>query len=953
MAETKKQAWTRLAREFLLPVTLWLAFVLLPYLLYAGAWMTASQGVVFSRGLRLVSSSVSKQAAPGHTAKVSLTFRPSGPMQGNWWVFLHVETPPGERTNCRVVADRPPDLAAPLWGREAFVHDIAVELPSDCRRGQLQVLAGLYERDTSERLPVRSPRSLDNRVKVGTLQVVAAGATDSVTTLGQRDLASAEYRSLASPWQLWLAALGAGIGLAVALGRRWGLRATRVGEGRPGRWLGRAGLAGMVVLFVLGVLVVLEVVKDDAYISFRYAHNLVTGQGLVFNPGERLEGYTNFLWTLLLAPFEAMGWDLFQVCEWLGPALILVLLWKVVRTTGELTGERKDLSHLWGAFWMASSCSLVLWSKSGLEQPLAALLPFLGAWLLRGADWAEQPGAWRRATMAGVVLGLGCMTRPEIHLIAFLLGLPLLIDAVRSRRRVRALLGYLAGVLVLVTPWHWFRWAYYGSLLPNTFYVKTGAEELAWRAGLSTLREMFAFNGLGVLVVLAPLAFIDRRHRRDKLVMAAVAVAFLGYIVRVGVDEMVWYRLYLPALPFLVVLAASGLRNLGDAAAALARAPARLVTLAGWGLVLAAAAANFVVLIGHYEGINGHGDLSGMYHPDLGKFVTRHERPGGLVAFQDMGSTPYHAPDLAFLDFIGLVDRTVARARHAHGLHAFVDTGGSPERVAFDREMRDYFYSRSPRWAILTVYVPEPLADGVAAQFARNPGVEALRDYYAGNPYQFGLWNDGRFQREYVHVRTWPRSSTYYLSLFRRRDLWEQVPREVVLDAPPARLAGQQAKLTGGLELLGSETDGEALQRHEIFVTTWWRAPGPMAPDLSFRVQIEHSGYQTTTDHLPGDWMYPADRWRPGDVVEDRVLIQLPVDMEPGEYQVYLDVYRRSTAERLPVLEGRADGAGRIDLGRLHVKRLLPLVHQLIPPTSVGQQRRHPDRVPQPAAGSR
>ena len=41
--------------------------------------------------------------------------------------------------------------------------------------------------------------------------------------------------------------------------------------------------------------------NDDAFISFRYARNLLEGQGLAFNPGERVEGYTNFLWVLELA----------------------------------------------------------------------------------------------------------------------------------------------------------------------------------------------------------------------------------------------------------------------------------------------------------------------------------------------------------------------------------------------------------------------------------------------------------------------------------------------------------------------------------------------------------------------------------------------------------------------------------------------------------------------------
>src|SRR3989442_2788870 len=46
---------------------------------------------------------------------------------------------------------------------------------------------------------------------------------------------------------------------------------------------------------------------DDAYISCRYAHNLATGRGLVFNAGERVEGYTNFLWTVTLAALSRLG----------------------------------------------------------------------------------------------------------------------------------------------------------------------------------------------------------------------------------------------------------------------------------------------------------------------------------------------------------------------------------------------------------------------------------------------------------------------------------------------------------------------------------------------------------------------------------------------------------------------------------------------------------------------
>jgi hypothetical protein len=41
--------------------------------------------------------------------------------------------------------------------------------------------------------------------------------------------------------------------------------------------------------------------SDDAFISLRYAKHFAEGHGLVYNPGERVEGYTNFLWTVWLS----------------------------------------------------------------------------------------------------------------------------------------------------------------------------------------------------------------------------------------------------------------------------------------------------------------------------------------------------------------------------------------------------------------------------------------------------------------------------------------------------------------------------------------------------------------------------------------------------------------------------------------------------------------------------
>src|SRR4051812_9407292 len=61
------------------------------------------------------------------------------------------------------------------------------------------------------------------------------------------------------------------------------------------------GLLAPALLLVVNMVRAAPLTIDDAYITYRYARNLVRGFGLVYNPGERIEGYTNFLWTLLVA----------------------------------------------------------------------------------------------------------------------------------------------------------------------------------------------------------------------------------------------------------------------------------------------------------------------------------------------------------------------------------------------------------------------------------------------------------------------------------------------------------------------------------------------------------------------------------------------------------------------------------------------------------------------------
>src|SRR5438094_320890 len=70
---------------------------------------------------------------------------------------------------------------------------------------------------------------------------------------------------------------------------------------------GRTRSRGMLALGAIAIIglymthaLKLGYVVDDAYISFQYARHFAHGEGLVYNVGERVEGYTNFLWVIML-----------------------------------------------------------------------------------------------------------------------------------------------------------------------------------------------------------------------------------------------------------------------------------------------------------------------------------------------------------------------------------------------------------------------------------------------------------------------------------------------------------------------------------------------------------------------------------------------------------------------------------------------------------------------------
>ena len=119
---------------------------------------------------------------------------------------------------------------------------------------------------------------------------------------------------------------------------------------------------------LLGVLSYLSwFITDDAFIAFRYVRNFVEGHGLVFNPGERVEGYSSFLWVLELAAiWKIFGLPPEDVAQWLSvgytAGVIALLLWWVRR---DATLRNRGLAGWMALGLVCGSATFAVWTSGG------------------------------------------------------------------------------------------------------------------------------------------------------------------------------------------------------------------------------------------------------------------------------------------------------------------------------------------------------------------------------------------------------------------------------------------------------------------------------------------------------------------------------------------------------------------------------------------------------------
>jgi hypothetical protein len=459
---------------------------------------------------------------------------------------------------------------------------------------------------------------------------------------------------------------------------------------------------------------------DDAFITFRYARNLLSGSGFVFNVGQRVLGTTTPLYTLLLAglagvvrngnyPWLAL---LVNTLADAGTCLLLIPFGKT------LTGQRR-VGVAAALLWAIAPMS-VTFAIGGMETSIFILL-------LVGTSYLYLQG---RTRLAALTAGLLLLTRPDGALLIGPLAIDLVVRCWRTRRFPVAEAGILMATLL---PWAVFATLYFGSPIPHSIAAKSLAYRLPAEAALVRLvqhygtpffeQDLFGrFWPLAGFILYLTLTLIGalscvRLNRRAWPIL----VFPWFYFVAFAVANPLIFRWYLaPPLPFYFLLLLAGLdRMLGDLRAA----------IRGWRWSLpfsplAAPVSVFVLLSLHAWTLRpDHGPTEPapqmafhqleLYYAAIGRSLAPQVTRDTVFAAGDVGALGYYS-NARIIDTVGIV---------------------SPEASAY--------YPLDPALYVINYAIPPKLI------LDTRPDYVILLEVYG----RVGLLPDARFQASYALVQ--------------------------------------------------------------------------------------------------------------------------------------------------------------------------------------------------------
>ncbi|HEY3876901.1 MAG TPA: hypothetical protein VGM92_15660 [Candidatus Kapabacteria bacterium] len=285
---------------------------------------------------------------------------------------------------------------------------------------------------------------------------------------------------------------------------------------------------------------------DDVFISFRYAEHLANGYGLVWNiGGAHTEGYTNFLFILLLAVVRLCTTHLLAAAQAIGVLSTIVTGMLIFQIASRVRNVK--IGFLAAAFYFLTPLTWIN-ALSGMETSVFVMLCICAICFV----------ASHRLFLAFYTLFLATLTRPEGGIFAGIIFFVLFVNGPFQRKMV---LRGAAVFLLLTALFALWKWSYFGYVLPNSFYVKV----LESNSSRSHLFPGLQYVRLFVtsMVVLIVLTLGIRRWRNAAILISAlsIAVLLLFYLFVLPLEGL-YDRFLWPAFAMITILGAVGVHDL-------------------------------------------------------------------------------------------------------------------------------------------------------------------------------------------------------------------------------------------------------------------------------------------------------------------------------------------------------------------------------------------------------
>jgi arabinofuranosyltransferase len=306
----------------------------------------------------------------------------------------------------------------------------------------------------------------------------------------------------------------------------------------------------------------LPFIADDALISLRYSKRLIEGHGLTWNPGERIEGYSNLLWVLASAGFGLiLRIDLVTVLRILGfvcmSAAIAGVLYPLRLDNWKLT-----FASLLVLLFLPLAAPIAVWTIGGMEQPLVAALLVWAVVLTFPHLEQNKTRPIREMLVPGLLFALLCLTRLDGPIFtAAAVAVILFVDRF-SRDAWRKAVA-LASLPILFTLGQViFRLAYYGEWIPNTALVKfspSGKHSVdGWNYLLAGFRPILPL--VLIAVVSVAISFWKKFFWQRMFLLCALATSWAVYVDLIGGDIFPAWRHLVPLIVLFVLMAQIGVR---------------------------------------------------------------------------------------------------------------------------------------------------------------------------------------------------------------------------------------------------------------------------------------------------------------------------------------------------------------------------------------------------------